>query len=128
MGSRTFAWLERCRSERKREPVFRLAKDFEWTVASSLAWVNLAVSWFLRRQVIRSLYNRKYPEILSVMTCGIGSDIAKATFFVAFPNSLTASNVGRIRDVVPLDQQVRGNQGKADKLPIVGPSSIPILG
>ena len=26
---RIFAWLGRCRSERKREPVFRLAKDFE---------------------------------------------------------------------------------------------------
>ena len=74
------------------------------------------------------LVQQEVPEILSVMTCGIGSDIAKATFFVAFPDGLTASNVGRIRDVVPLDQQVRGNQGKGDKLPIVGPSSIPILG
>lgn len=44
---RTFAWLDRCRPERKRESVFRLAKDFEWSLASSLAWMKLAVCWFL---------------------------------------------------------------------------------
>ena len=41
---RTFAWLGRCR---------RLAKDFERTVASSLAWVKLAACRFMMRRVAR---------------------------------------------------------------------------
>jgi len=50
---RTFAWLGRCRSERKRESVFRLAKDFERTLASSVAWVKLAACRFMMRRVAR---------------------------------------------------------------------------
>ncbi len=41
---RTFAWMGRCR---------RLAKDFERTVASSLAWAQLAACRFLMRRVAR---------------------------------------------------------------------------
>ena len=41
---RTFAWLGRCR---------RLAKDFERTLASSLAWVKLAACRFMMRRVAR---------------------------------------------------------------------------
>lgn len=41
---RTFAWLGRCR---------RLAKDFERTIASSVAWVKLAACRFMMRRVAR---------------------------------------------------------------------------
>ena len=41
---RTFAWMSRCR---------RLAKDFERTLASSLAWALLAACRFLMRRVAR---------------------------------------------------------------------------
>ena len=41
---RTFAWMSRCR---------RLAKDFERTLASSLAWVQLAACRFLMRRLAR---------------------------------------------------------------------------
>jgi len=41
---RTFAWMSRCR---------RLAKDFERTLASSLAWAQLAACRFLMRRVAR---------------------------------------------------------------------------
>ena len=41
---RTFGWIGRCR---------RLAKDFEHSLASSLAWVQLAVCRFLMRRVAR---------------------------------------------------------------------------
>ena len=41
---RTFAWMSRCR---------RLAKDFERTLESSLAWVRLAACRFLMRRVAR---------------------------------------------------------------------------
>ena len=43
---RTFAWMGRCR---------RLAKDFERTEASSLAWARLAACRFLMRRVAREL-------------------------------------------------------------------------
>ncbi len=43
---RTFAWMGRCR---------RLAKDFERTEASSLAWVRLAACRFLMRRVARQI-------------------------------------------------------------------------
>ena len=43
---RTFAWMSRCR---------RLAKDFERTLASSLAWAQLAACRFLMRRVARGL-------------------------------------------------------------------------
>ena len=43
---RTFAWMGRCR---------RLAKDFERTVASSLAWARLAACRFLMRRVAREI-------------------------------------------------------------------------
>ena len=43
---RTFAWMGRCR---------RLAKDFERTVASSLAWARLAACRFLMRRVVRKI-------------------------------------------------------------------------
>ncbi len=41
---RTFAWMSRCR---------RLAKDFERTLESSLAWAQLAACRFLMRRVAR---------------------------------------------------------------------------
>lgn len=41
---RTFAWMSRCR---------RLAKDFERSLESSLAWVQLAACRFLMRRVAR---------------------------------------------------------------------------
>ena len=41
---RTFAWMSRCR---------RLAKDFERTLESSLAWVQLAACRFLMRRIAR---------------------------------------------------------------------------
>ena len=41
---RTFAWMSRCR---------RLAKDFERTLESSLAWVHLAACRFLIRRLAR---------------------------------------------------------------------------
>ena len=41
---RTFAWLSWCR---------RLAKDVERTLASSLAWVQLAACRFLTRRLAR---------------------------------------------------------------------------
>ena len=41
---RTFAWMERCR---------RLAKDFERTETSSVAWAKLAACRFLIRRVAR---------------------------------------------------------------------------
>ncbi len=53
---RTFAWLGRCR---------RLAKDFERTVASSVAWVKLAICRFLMRRVAKSLSSGSHPETLS---------------------------------------------------------------
>ena len=43
---RTFAWMGRCR---------RLAKDYERTEASSLAWARLAACRFLMRRVAREL-------------------------------------------------------------------------
>ncbi|MCY4463078.1 MAG: transposase [Albidovulum sp.] len=43
---RIFAWMGRCR---------RLAKDFERTVASSLAWARLAACRFLMRRVARNI-------------------------------------------------------------------------
>ena len=43
---RTFAWMSRCR---------RLAKAFERTLASSLAWEQLAACRFLMRRVARGL-------------------------------------------------------------------------
>ena len=43
---RTFAWMGRCR---------RLAKDFERTETSSLAWAKLAACRFLMRRVAREL-------------------------------------------------------------------------
>jgi len=43
---RTFAWMGRCR---------RLAKDFERTETSSLAWARLAACRFLMRRVAREL-------------------------------------------------------------------------
>ena len=43
---RTFAWMSRCR---------RLAKDFERTLASSLAWAQLAACRFLMHRVARGL-------------------------------------------------------------------------
>ena len=43
---RTFAWMSRCR---------RLAKDFERTLASSLAWAQLAACRFLMRRLARGL-------------------------------------------------------------------------
>ena len=43
---RTFAWMGRCR---------RLAKDFERTEASSLAWARLAACRFLVRRVAREV-------------------------------------------------------------------------
>ena len=43
---RTFAWLSWCR---------RLAKDVERTLASSLAWVQLAACRFLMRRVARGI-------------------------------------------------------------------------
>ena len=54
---KTFAWLGRCR---------RLAKDFERTVESSLAWVKLTICRFLMRRVARGLCNRECLEIPSV--------------------------------------------------------------
>ena len=42
---RTFAWMNRCR---------RLAKDFERTLESSLAWVTLAACRFLMRRLARA--------------------------------------------------------------------------
>lgn len=42
---RTFAWMSRCR---------RLAKDFERTLESSLAWVQLAACRFLMRRLART--------------------------------------------------------------------------
>ena len=42
---RTFAWMSRCR---------RLAKDFERSLASALAWAQLAASRFLMRRVARA--------------------------------------------------------------------------
>ncbi len=41
---RTFAWMSRCR---------RLAKDFERTLASSVAWAQLAACRFLARRLAR---------------------------------------------------------------------------
>ena len=41
---RTFAWMSRCR---------RLAKDFERTLASSVAWAQLAACRFLMRRLAR---------------------------------------------------------------------------
>ena len=41
---RTFAWMSRCR---------RLAKDFERTLESSLAWLQLAACRFLMRRIAR---------------------------------------------------------------------------
>ena len=41
---RTFAWMSRCR---------RLAKDFERTLASSVAWAQLAAYRFLMRRLAR---------------------------------------------------------------------------
>ena len=41
---RSFAWMGRCR---------RLAKDYEGTLESSLAWAKLAVCRFLMRRVAR---------------------------------------------------------------------------
>ena len=43
---RTFTWMSRCR---------RLAKDFERTLASSLAWALLAACRFLTRRVARGV-------------------------------------------------------------------------
>ena len=43
---RTFAWLNRCR---------RLAKDFERTIESSLAWAKLAACRYLMRRVAREV-------------------------------------------------------------------------
>lgn len=43
---RTFAWMSRCR---------RLAKDFERTLESSLAWAQLAACRFLMRRVARGI-------------------------------------------------------------------------
>ena len=43
---RTFAWMSRCR---------RLAKDFERTLSSSLAWAVLAACRFLMRRVARGI-------------------------------------------------------------------------
>lgn len=43
---RTFAWMSRCR---------RLAKDFERTLSSSLAWAFLAACRFLMRRVARAV-------------------------------------------------------------------------
>lgn len=43
---RTFAWMSRCR---------RLAKDFERTLSSSLAWAILAACRFLMRRVARGI-------------------------------------------------------------------------
>ena len=42
---RTFAWMSRCR---------RLAKDFERTLESSLAWAQLAACRFLMRRLART--------------------------------------------------------------------------
>lgn len=78
-----------------------------------------------------------YPKLVQqeVPRNPLGNDLwnrlltlRKATFFVAFPETSPQVTSGHILDVVPLDQQVWGNQDKADKLPIVGPSSIPTLG
>ena len=41
---RTFAWMSRCR---------RLSKDYERSLASSLAWCRLAACRFLMRRVAR---------------------------------------------------------------------------
>ena len=46
MIERTFGWLSRCR---------RLAKDYERSLESSLAWVRLAACRFLMRRVARGL-------------------------------------------------------------------------
>ena len=43
---RTFAWMSRCR---------RLAKDFERTLESALAWVRLAACRFLVRRIARGV-------------------------------------------------------------------------
>ena len=43
---RTFAWMGRCR---------RLAKDWERSLESSLAWAQLAACRFLMRRVARGL-------------------------------------------------------------------------
>ncbi|MDE0303999.1 MAG: IS5 family transposase [Albidovulum sp.] len=43
---RTFSWLSRCR---------RLAKDYERSLESSLAWVQLAACRFLMRRVARAI-------------------------------------------------------------------------
>ena len=48
---RTFGWMGRCR---------RLAKDFEHSLASSLAWVQLAVCRFLMRRVARGYVTVAY--------------------------------------------------------------------
>ena len=42
---RRFAWLGRCR---------RLAKDFERTIRSAVAWVKLAACCFMMRRLARS--------------------------------------------------------------------------
>ncbi|MXX88283.1 MAG: transposase [Boseongicola sp. SB0677_bin_26] len=42
---RTFAWMSRCR---------RLAKDFERTLASSVAWAQLAACRFPARRLARN--------------------------------------------------------------------------
>ncbi len=42
---RTFGWMSRCR---------RLAKDFERSLASSLAWCRLAACRFMMRRVARA--------------------------------------------------------------------------
>ncbi len=47
---RTFAWLGRNR---------RLAKDFEATIASGLAWLFIAHIRLLTRRLARDLYQRR---------------------------------------------------------------------
>ena len=52
VAERTFAWLNRCR---------RLAKDFEKTVESSLAWLQLAAIRVLARRLARNTASAPAP-------------------------------------------------------------------
>ena len=45
LGERAFAWMSRCR---------RLAKDYERSLESSLAWAQLAACRFMMRRIARA--------------------------------------------------------------------------